>query len=51
VVTELHRARYAILPIEFDGEEFESHCQRNGITPDRDALWRYTRLRATEFAE
>jgi hypothetical protein len=51
VVTELHRDRYAILPVEFDGEEFESHCLQNGITPDPDALCRYTRLRAAEFAE
>ena len=51
VVTELHRERYAILPVEFDGQEFESHCKQNGIVPDQEALRRYTRLRATEFAE
>ena len=51
VVTELHRERYAILPVEFDGREFESHCKQNGIVPDQEALRRYTRLRATEFAE
>ena len=27
VVTELHRERYAILPVEFDGREFENHCK------------------------
>ena len=51
VVTELHRERYSILPVEFDGEEFENHRKRNGITPDQEALRCYTRLRATEFAE
>ncbi len=51
VVTELHRERYAILPVEFDGQEFESHCKQNGIKPDQEALRRYTRLRAMEYAE
>jgi hypothetical protein len=51
VVTELHQERAAILPVEFDAEEFESYCEQNGIIPDSNALLRYTRLRATEYAE
>ena len=51
VVTALHRERSAILPVEFDGQEFESHCKQNGIVADQEALRRYTCLRATEFAE
>jgi hypothetical protein len=50
VVTELHRKRYAILPVEFDGQEFETHCKQNGIKPDQDALRRYTQLKALEYA-
>ena len=57
-VTELHRERYtacrgeryAILSVEFDAEEFESHCKQNGIIPNGDALLRCTRLRAMEYA-
>ena len=50
VVTELHRGRYAILPVEFDAQGFESQCKQNGIKPDQDALRRYTQLRAMEYA-
>jgi len=50
MVTKLHQERYAILPVEFDAEEFETHCKQNGIIPDPDALLRYTRLRAMEYA-
>jgi hypothetical protein len=50
VVIELHHEGYSILPVEFDGQEFEGHCKQSGVIPDRAALQRYTRLRATEFA-
>jgi hypothetical protein len=47
LVMELHEQRHAILPVEFDGREFEAYCARNGLPPDPDSLARYVRFRAS----
>src|SRR5690242_2611414 len=33
-VMELHEQRHAIVPVEFDGEAFESYCARYGLPPE-----------------
>jgi hypothetical protein len=51
IVMELHEQRHAILPVEFDGREFEAYCKRNGIPADPDSLARYTRFRASSYVD
>ena len=41
-VMELHEQRHAILPVEFDGQEFEAYCSRTASLPI-PILWHVTR--------